>query len=341
VALTRDYPGCRTPIPYLSEEDCELVNNLEFHDYGAGVTVFKNVIDVDQPRLFEYIDKYAIHSTPGVFLKEENGETWCEDLAGKRHPVSTYYRNPYRLGGFGNSKPVMRETPEDIAEFFYENENQIYLCLMKYIDIYTHVLNSLWWRFRGNVLKYYPNGAIGMHSDNDTSRKTIDGQRYETDRPEAIFQVLSTITYYNDCVDTEEELDGTNFTGGEMWFPFLNNLTYKPRTGDILFFPANYIGSHGVNTIKAGIRYNYQSVFGQGVHNNEPSPLVPIYEADNGHWCQATYLPWLHQDWQRFSESPYSRWATLDGSPPNGEINPLVRPVESEPEGPYMPYEYL
>jgi len=334
-----DLEGCIWPQIHVTDDDCEAIDGLEYEDLGNGVIVFRNVVKVDQKPLFEYIDEYAVHSTPGVYLKEFEGKSWSEDRVGNRMPVENYYQNPYRLGGFGDSKPVMESTPPAMRDFFFHNEHQIYMCLMKYIDIYTHVLNSLWWRFRGNVLVYYEGGRIGMHSDNDTSYKSKDGQRIETDRPEAIYQVLSTITYYNDCVDTEEELDGTNFTGGEMWFPFLNNLTYKPRTGDILFFPANYVGTHGVHNITGGIRYDYQSVFGQGQHKDQPSPLIPIYETNQPPWCQATYLPWLHQDWERFSKSEYSRWGGQQT--PNGEINPLNRPPEAKPNGPIMRYDKL
>jgi hypothetical protein len=333
--------GSNWPIPYVAESDCEYIGNLDVVDYGAGVVLFRNVLDVDQKSLLSYVDEHAEHSTPGIFLKEENGEQWCEDWAGEKFPVERYYSNPYRLGGYGENKPVMENTPPDIKEFFYENEHQMYLCLMKYIDIYTHLLNSLWWHFRGNVLKYFPNGSLGMHSDNDTSYKTIDGQRYETGRPEAIYQTLSILVYYNDSVDTEEELDGTNFMGGEMWFPYLNNLTYKPKTGDMLFFPANYVGTHGVTEVTAGYRYVYQSCYGQGVHTETKPVLIPGYETERLPWGMAGYLPWIHQDWERFSKSPYSRWINWPDHSPNGEINPLNRPPESEPVGPLMPYAEL
>ena len=341
MSLRYNYDGCIWPLPHVTDEDCEYIGNLDMHDFGNGVVLFRKVLEVNQKPLFEYIDEHAAHSTPGIYLKGPEGAQWSEDRLGHRMPVENYYQNPYRLGGFGDSRPVMASTPPEMRDFFFENEHQIYLCLMRYIDIYTHVLNSLWWRFRGNVLKYYKGGRIGMHSDNDTSYKTIDGQRYETDRPEAIYQVLSTITYYNDCVDTEEELDGTNFTGGEMWFPYLDNLTYKPKTGDILFFPANYVGTHGVHNITGGIRYDYQSVFGQGIHKAAVAPLIPIYETENPPWCQPVYLPWVHQDWERFSKSKYSRWSTGSDMSPNGEINPLKRPPESDPVGRIMQYDEL
>ena len=46
------------------------------------------------------------------------------------------------------------------------------------------------------------------------------------------------------------------YEGGDLWFPRLNNLIIKPKTGDILVFPSTYIYEHSATDIVEGTKYS-------------------------------------------------------------------------------------
>jgi hypothetical protein len=55
---------------------------------------------------------------------------------------------------------------------------------------------------------------------------------------------VSAVVYINDDYD-----------GGELKFPRLDNLVYKPKVGDIVLCPSNYIYEHASLPIKSGTKY--------------------------------------------------------------------------------------
>ena len=103
-----------------------------------------------------------------------------------------------RLGSDPDNMPVQDDTPKPVADFFQSCEEVIYKSLIRYIDMHPMILNTLWWKNRGHILKYSANGILGEHNDNDTNFRVVDGQRHTTGRPQAIYQVLACIIYLND-----------------------------------------------------------------------------------------------------------------------------------------------
>jgi predicted 2-oxoglutarate/Fe(II)-dependent dioxygenase YbiX len=65
--------------------------------------------------------------------------------------------------------------------------------------------------------------------------------------------------YLNDCVQTENELNNYNYTGGEIHFP---NIPYvwKPKAGSVAIYPSSYIGRHEVYPVDLGQRYAFLSI---------------------------------------------------------------------------------
>jgi hypothetical protein len=55
---------------------------------------------------------------------------------------------------------------------------------------------------------------------------------------------VSAVIYIND-----------DYEGGDLKFPRLDNLVYKPRVGDIAVFPSNYIYEHASLPMKSGTKY--------------------------------------------------------------------------------------
>ena len=310
------------PQPFITPDDYAEIQGLDIHDYGSGITLFRNVIDVNQDLILPYLDERVEPSDCGLRYMEKDGKKWVEDILGNpiENGLAKLAEQPYRLGSHGENMPVQENTPQEIVDFFTYCESMIYKCLMRYVDLYPMILNTLQWRCRGHILKYKPGGALGQHNDNDTNYCVLDGQRYPPDRPQAVFQVMGTIVYLND-----------DFEGGEMRFPY-PEVTYKPSTGDILFFPQNYVGSHGVYPVTDGERYVYLGNYGQG-----GSELVEIAEATQSTtWVEQTYLPWIHQDYQAW-------WSSNPDSEREGVMNPVNqgRPLEAKPEGPFLPHGTL
>jgi hypothetical protein len=55
---------------------------------------------------------------------------------------------------------------------------------------------------------------------------------------------VSAVIYIND-----------DYEGGDLKFPRLDNLVYKPRVGDIAVFPSNYIYEHASLPMESGTKY--------------------------------------------------------------------------------------
>jgi hypothetical protein len=60
---------------------------------------------------------------------------------------------------------------------------------------------------------------------------------------------VSSLAYLND-----------DYEGGELYFPHLG-FKIKPKAGDIIFFPSNYIYSHGSAPIISGNKYVAVTMF--------------------------------------------------------------------------------
>lgn len=68
--------------------------------------------------------------------------------------------------------------------------------------------------------------------------------RIHADHGPAYNTTVSIVVYLND-----------DYEGGELYFPRLDNLTYKPKKGDIAIFPSNYIYEHASLPMKNGNKY--------------------------------------------------------------------------------------
>lgn len=278
-------------ISRLEDGDMERIDSIEYDVYVGGVVHFKNVIDIPE-KIISYIDENAYVPSCGLeIVDKEDGTKFCRDFEGNISAYETLLSLPMRLGGFGMPGPVEKYTPEDIVAFFESCEKANYFCLVRYMDLYPLIVNTIWWKDRGHVLKYLPGASLGVHNDNDTNFRVIDGQRYYSQRDVAMHQVVNSLIYFND-----------DYEGGEFRFPYLD-VTLKPSRGDIVFFPANYVGSHAVAPVKSGYRYTYLSQFCQGGHQHQ------IVEAQESvEWLPPVFLPFLYQDHKKFFESGFSHF---------------------------------
>lgn len=312
-------------ISRLENEDMQRVAQIKYDSYPGGVMHFKNVIDIPQTVL-DYVDKNAYVPSCGLeIVEKDDGTKFCRDFEGNVSAFETLLTLPMRLGGYGMPGPVEKDTPSDVVSFFESCEKSNYLCLIRYMDLYPLIVNTIWWKDRGHVLKYLPGASLGVHNDNDTNFRVIDGQRYYSQRDVAMHQVVNSLIYFND-----------DYEGGEFRFPYLD-LTLKPSRGDIVFFPANYVGSHAVAPVKSGYRYTYLSQFCQGGHQHQ------IVEAQESvEWLPPVFLPFLYQDHEKFSKSGFSHFDESKDLELGLHVNSLVaqnRSVEGPATGTRLAYD--
>jgi hypothetical protein len=286
--------------PPLNEDTVKEISTIECEILGPGVVVFRNAFQIDQDAVLTHIDSNAeeAHKTRWEYV-EVDGVKMGINEDGFRYRMEDVPAAPIRL-----LDPVNESTPKEVEEFLYTLEDQIYKCLIKYIDHYPLMLGSIWWKTRGHILRYGDGGRLGCHADNDTNYKVTKGVRYMPKGMVASRQTCGALIYLNDCVDSEEELNGRNFTGGHLRFVHLG-ISYKPRKGDIIFFPTNYVASHDVETMGKGVRYSYLTFFGQGA--NDKSANIMIVEPDESfQWCPPVWLNNIYDDYEMYCKSPYS-----------------------------------
>lgn len=289
--------------PVISKEIIDEIGAIESEELGAGIVVFRNAFNMDQSLVLDYIDQNAAeaHKTRWNYITGEDGVEYGINEDGFRYKLEEIPGTPVRL-----LQPVNPNTPKEVKEFFIYLEEQIYKSLLKYIDYYPLMLGSIWWKTRGHILRYGDNGILGTHADNDTNYKVTNGIRYMPRGMVASRQTCGALIYLNDCVETEEELNGRNFTGGALQFVHLG-IKYKPRRGDIIFFPTNYVASHNVERMGKGVRYSYLTFFGQGADDVPANIRIAEPEA-SFEWCPPVWLNNIYDDYEMYCKSPHSRY---------------------------------
>jgi len=305
--------------PKLTDEDIKEISQYHVEVIGPGILVFRNVLKFDRDPVFDYLDEMASisHHHRWEYIEAEDGEKYGINEDGFRYRPEDIPATPVRI-----LHPIHDQTPDVVRDFFFGMEETIYKCLIRYTDYYPLIVGCLWWRNRGHILRYEGEGVLGAHCDNDTNYKVTEGVRYMPRGQMAARQTCGALVYLNDCVDTEQEMDGRNtFMGGHLRF-FHLDVDYKPQKGDIVFFPTNYMASHEVDRMTGGVRYSYLSFFGQGSGHAEANIQI-VEPQDSIQWCPAMWMNSIYDDYERYCKSEHSRFTT--GEETNIGINPVYQ----------------
>lgn len=262
-----------------------------FTNHGFGIVTFHNVIDIDFQSLKQKL----------VTLEDEarakNFTIIYDELGAPLHAVNQ--------GGFIYSLESMNQAPLRLQglglEIYEKYEAVLYGCLLQYISIFPALLQCLWWRSTGHILSYSAGAALGLHCDNDVN------YRYGSfpNEQHATRNVVSAIVFINSSVN-EADKNEDNYCGGTMSFPYADT-EIIPKAGDVLLFPANYVGAHQINTVTKGKRYSYLGWFAQGSPHDIYN-ISPMDEfAENG-----------GQVWMKTIIDDYDEYlnATYAGTPP-------------------------
>jgi hypothetical protein len=261
---------------------------------GMGVVICEKVIDIDQNLLFEYMNWIRKNEESTFTYHEEDGIKYATNKTGFKFNLTDIAKAPQRfLDTKGNQSGI--EAPQRYIDFIDSLEDAIYDALVEYCCYFPDAAGTSWWRPNGHIAGYKNGQGIGQHCD--------DQVPYEWGKPTgsqvSMHNSSSINLYLNDCVDSDAELDGYNYTGGEIHFPNVP-ATWKPKAGSVAIYPSSYIGRHEVLPVIKGSRYAYLSIACYGTSFDREESVGQ--ESEYKYW-----MPSLNSDYQnRLNTKNYS-----------------------------------
>jgi len=262
-----------------------------------GIVLFENCFDFSEQIISYYEDLKLLSLAEHYSLvKDESGSyIYGINKSGHRIPFEDIDKTCVRI-----SNSTDKKHPESLSHL----EEITYNLLIKYIEIYPQALPCLWWKTKGHGLLYSAGSSLGLHSDNDINY--MPGA--EPDYQVGIRHVLACICYFN--------TSGVDYDGGEIFFPY-HNIKLKPKAGDILFFPANFLAAHEVAPINSGTRYSYLEYYGHG--SSDPNRGLNIVEDSQYIKSGQVWLRNLPNDYKKYIISKYGE----------SNLGELLRPIRN------------
>jgi hypothetical protein len=246
-----------------------IFNKVEPKHLGGGVVVFENCLDLDWDNLLKRSDDLIQEEWNEMYSPGVDPETNEEIYVNK----SGYFFNKHSIDLMPKrASAIHYKDNEDLRSIFSFIESSKDKCLLQYFELFPLAYKCVWWKVKGHILQYPENVYLGSHSD--ISGDYIYGVLEPQDQL-ALRNVVTSLVYFNDSVDREEQLNGNNYMGGHHYFNYLD-IDYSPKKGDIIFFPSNYMAAHEVKPVTGGFRYSYLGWYSQGT----PNPAVHEYVAD-------------------------------------------------------------
>lgn len=227
-------------------------------DIGSGLCIMRDVFDIDHKFLIEYIDWLKEEEESTFTYLEEDGKRYAINKTGFKFDLDSVSNAPERFVDPLCMLSSRRPNKEQV-NLINDLEDLIYKALVEYCKIYPEAATICWWRSPGHIATYSSGQRIGPHCDNQIPHE--HGKPAVNEYPK--HGTVSVNIYLNDCVDSEEDLDGTNFMGGEITFKYAK-YTHKPKTGTIAIYPTSYVGTHEVLPITHGKRIAYLGAIGYG-----------------------------------------------------------------------------
>lgn len=273
------------------------MKDFEVEFLANGILLFRNAIEIDQDLLIPYLyslKKKAEEEDYTIIYSDSREPLYAVNRSGHRYSLEDLDKSCNHIMDFAKKT----EEQNSYYDFFKECEDIIYQCLLRYIEKYPTIAPCLWWKTQGHVVAYSPGSKFGLHADNDVNYQpgAVPDQQLATRN------VLGIIIYFNDSVSTEELIKDHEYNGGEITFPYLD-VTYSPKSGDILFFPSNFLASHEVSECQNGYRYAYVSYFAQG--SSDESRGINIRESNSVIDSGQVWVPELFNDYLNYLEQKY------------------------------------
>jgi hypothetical protein len=199
--------------------DLKLLNNgFLVENLALGVNVYKNVFSLEDSKRY-------IHTLESN-LSQEKKYNWSEaQVTNSTTPIKKArdcVDFKYKQENLG----LRNESNAELIDLHQEIYEKLKYCVDDYASYWG--INVVYYE-AFNFVKYEGEGShFNIHADH--------GPVYNC--------TVSAVIYIND-----------DYEGGELKFPRLDNLVYKPKVGDIVLCPSNYIYEHASLPIKSGTKY--------------------------------------------------------------------------------------
>jgi hypothetical protein len=194
-------------------------NNINVINPALGLNIYENAI------LKEKCNSYI-----NLLESKLNGQTrykWNEaTVTNSVKPI----KSARNCSDFKYKHTDLGPSNDENAELITMHQ-EIYNILKPCVDDYANYwgINVVYYE-AFNFVKYEgPGQQFKIHADH--------GPAYNT--------TVSVVIYLND-----------DYEGGELYFPRLDKLVYKPKVGDIAIFPSNYIYEHASRDMIEGTKYS-------------------------------------------------------------------------------------
>lgn len=245
-----------------------LIKDFKVKDMGAGLGIIEDAFDIDQEFLNNYIAWLKQQEEDTFTYIEEDGKRYALNKTGFKFDVDSISMAPERfvdpLCKLSDRKPTKEQ-----QQLIHDLEDLVYKSLVEYCKIYTEASTVCWWRSAGHIATYSNGQGIGQHCDDQIPYEY--GKPPKNEYPK--HGKVSVNIYLNDGVESEEELNGTNFIGGNIFFKHAK-YTHVPKAGTIAIYPTNYVGTHEVYPVTKGKRIAYLSAISYGTpENGSPIPV--------------------------------------------------------------------
>ena len=245
-----------------------IIKDFKAKDMGACLCIIEDAFDIDQEFLHNYIAWLKQQEEDTFTYIEEDGKRYALNKTGFKFDLDSISMAPERfvdpLCKLSDRKPT-----EEQQQLIHDLEDLAYKSLVEYCKIYTEASTVCWWRSAGHIATYANGQGIGQHCDDQIPYEY--GKPPNNEYPK--HGNVSINIYLNDGVESEEELDGTNFIGGNIFFKHAK-YTHVPKAGTIAIYPTNYVGTHEVYPVTKGKRIAYLSAISYGTpENGSPIPV--------------------------------------------------------------------
>ena len=196
----------------------QLDKDVIVENLGLGLHVYRNTFSLDDSK--RYINTLESNlSNNGHYRWSEAQVTNSSTPIKKARDCVDFKYKQENLG-------PRNETNSELIDLHEEIYQKLKYCIDDYARYWG--INVVYYE-AFNFVKYEGAGThFNIHADH--------GPAYNC--------TVSAVIYIND-----------DYVGGDLNFPRLDNLVYKPRVGDIAVFPSNYIYEHASLPMESGTKY--------------------------------------------------------------------------------------
>jgi hypothetical protein len=200
----------------LSERQVDPVVSVE--NLGLGLNVYHNTFSLEDSK--RYINILESNLSNGSKYKWSEAQVTNSTVPIKKARDAVDFK--YKQENLGPRD----EHNAELIDLHQEIYEKLKYCIDDYAKYWG--INVVYYE-AFNFVKYEGAGThFNIHADH--------GPAYNC--------TVSAVIYIND-----------DYEGGDLKFPRLDNLVYKPRVGDIAVFPSNYIYEHASLPMESGTKY--------------------------------------------------------------------------------------